>query len=123
MTQQVANGVFTPQTQNQLLLGDVQLIAASGAVGPHKAAKYAITKAGVAALTLAAPTSGADDGVRIEIFSTTAFAHTVTATGLLQDGSGNVNLATFAAHAGAVLILEAYLGKWQILTELGVTIS
>lgn len=123
MTQIVQTGAFTPQTVQQLLLGDNVLLSASGAINPHQPAKYAITKAGVCALTLAAPTAGADDGVLIQIASETAFAHTVTATGLLQDGSGNVNLGTFAAHAGAILVLEAYQGKWQIKAELGVTIS
>lgn len=123
MTQQVANGVFTSQTQRQLLLGDNVVISASGAIDPHAAQKYVITKAGVAAMTLAAPTAGTDDGLRIQIASETAYAHTVTATGLFQDGSGNVNEATFAAHAGALLELEAYNGKWQIKAELGITMS
>ena len=34
----------------------INLLAASGAIDPHTAAFYVITKAGVAALTLAAPT-------------------------------------------------------------------
>jgi hypothetical protein len=89
------------------------LIAASGAINPHQSANYIFTKAGVAAMTLAAPTAGADDGILIAFLSNTAYAHTVTATGLLQDGSGNVNVATFAAHPGAALRLTAYNGKWM----------
>lgn len=123
MTQQVANGAYTNRTQQQSMLGDNVPITASGAIDPHTPQKYIITKAGVAALTLAAPTAGSDDGVLIQIASETAFAHTVTATGLFQDGSGSVNLATFGAHAGAVLLLEAYNGLWQVHEELSVTMS
>jgi hypothetical protein len=87
-------------------------ITASGAINPHQSANYMITKAGVAAMTLGAPTTGADDGVVIAVYSNTAYAHTVTATGLFIDGSGNVNVLTFAAHAGAACFLTAYQGKW-----------
>lgn len=97
-------------------------ITASGAINPHQSANYVITKAGVAAMTLGAPTSGADDGVTIQIWSNTANAHTVTATGLFQDGSANSNVETFAAHAGAALYLTAYQGKWMA-QEQNVTLS
>ncbi len=99
------------------------LITASGAVPPHLAANYLITKAGVAALTLAAPTAGTDDGLTITLTSTTAFAHTLTATGLLQTGSASVNAATFAAFAGAGLTLQAYQGKWMVQAAVGITFS
>lgn len=98
-------------------------LAASGAVNPHSAATYLVTKAGVAALTLAAPTTGVDDGVEIEINSNTANAHTLTATGLLNTGSANVNLATFAAFAGAGLKLRAQSAKWNVVYQVGITFS
>lgn len=98
-------------------------IAASGAVPVRPGADYVITKAGVAALTLAAPTAGSDDGVTISIISSTAFAHTLTATGLLATGSASVNLATFAAFAGAGLSLKAYQGKWLVTASVGITFS
>lgn len=101
----------------------LQAITANGAILPRVEATYYITKAGVAAMTLAAPTTTTDDGIRIRIFSNTANAHTVTATGLFQDGAGHVNLATFAANAGASLILEAYQGKWNVISNQGVTMS
>lgn len=108
---------------SSLTSGQPQAIAASGAVAPHAAGTYVITKAGVAALTLAAPTATADDGNVIVITSNTAFAHTLTATGLLQTGSASVNLATFAAFAGAGLTLMAYQGKWNVLASVGVTFT
>jgi hypothetical protein len=99
------------------------LLAASGAISPHLADDYVITKAGVAAMTLAAPTAGTDDGVIIQISSATANAHTVTATGLLETGSASVNVATFAAFAGAGLTLWAYNAKWIVLSAIGITFS
>lgn len=98
------------------------LITASGAIAPRASAQYVITKAGVAAMTLAAPTTTTDDGEEIIIYSNTAFAHTVTATGLLQTGTASVNVATFAAFAGARLVLRAYAGKWMA-SGTGITFS
>jgi hypothetical protein len=98
------------------------LVSANGAISPHVSGGYVITKGSIAALTLAAPTAGTDDGVRIEITSNTAFAHTVTATGLFLTGTASVNLATFAAFAGARLSLRAYNGKW-FASGTGITFS
>jgi hypothetical protein len=100
----------------------LSLLSASGAV-PVVAGTYEITKAGVAALTLAAPTAGTQDNLRILIVSATAYAHTVTATGLLQTGTASVNVATFAAYAGAALELIAYNGKWQTANSNAITFS
>lgn len=98
-------------------------LAASGAVPPHVGHTYVVTKAGVAALTLAAPTATTDDGIEITITSNTANAHTLTATGLFQCGTSAVNLATFAAQAGAGLTLMAYQGKWNVIASVGITFS
>lgn len=116
-------GVFSPDAVNKLLAGDFNPLAASGPVNPHQAGKYVITKAGVAALTLAAPTAGLEDGLLIEIISTTANAHTLTATGLFRDGSASVNLATFANQIGASIVLQAYQGKWYVSSTRNVTMS
>lgn len=119
------------------------LLAASGAVpitpttSPIGGSSV-ITKAGVAALTLAAPKAGAQnwqniggflknnggqDGTVLVITSSTLFAHTITATGLLGTGTASVNLATFAAFAGAGVVLLAYNGLWLVLSSTGVTFS
>lgn len=98
-------------------------LTTNGAIPPHTTASYLITKAGVLADTLAAPTSGTDDGVTISVTSGTAFAHTITATGLLNTGSAAVNLATFAAFAGANVVLRALTGKWNVISSVGVTFS
>lgn len=101
----------------------MQAISASGAINPHNPGTYVITKAGVAAETLAAPTATTDDGVTIVVTSNTANAHTLTATGLLQTGTVSVNVATFAAFAGAGLTLMAYQGKWNVIGSVGITFS
>jgi hypothetical protein len=116
-------GAFTAQAAASLGAGPFIPIAVSGAINPQLPGRYVITKAGVAALTLAAPRVGIDDGVLLQISSTTANAHTVTATGLYADGGGHVNLATFAAQIGATLMLEAYQGKWYVLLQQGVVMT
>lgn len=123
MNATINQGVFTPDAIQKLLGAALVAIGASGAIDPHTANRYMITKAGVAALTLAAPTAGADDGLLIEINSATANAHTVTATGLYEDGAGHVNLATFPANIGGYLNLMAYQGKWYVLGVQNVTMS
>jgi hypothetical protein len=100
-----------------------QAVSANGALPPHVGHTYVITKAGVAALTLATPTATTDDGIEIIVTSNTANAHTITATGLLQTGTASVNVATFAAQAGAGLTLMAYQGKWNVICSNGITFS
>lgn len=99
------------------------LLAASGAITPGTPAAYMITLGSAAALTLAAPAVGTDDGKVIEIFSTTAFAHVLTATGLLKTGASAVNTATFAAVAGASLTLMAYNGLWYVQSQIQITFA
>ncbi len=93
------------------------LLDASGAI-PLIGGAFMITKTGsLAALTLAAP-SASQNGLINVISSNTAFAHTITATGLFQNGvtGGAKNTATFAAFAGASITLMAYEGKWNVIS-------
>lgn len=113
-------GVFTQEATFALLASAGIQKGASGAVDPSLSHRYLITKAGVAAMTLAAPTK---DNLTIEIRSTTAFAHTVTATGLLQTGAAGTDVATFAAFGGAGLILRSFNNKWMVRSSVGVTFS
>lgn len=116
-------GAFTGDTKQKLLAADFVDLPASTAIDPRTAQRYLISKAGVAALTLAAPTAGVDDGIAIYIGSRTANAHTVTTSGLLQTGSASVNTATFAAFAGAGLRLVAFNGFWIVEHQVGITFS
>lgn len=99
------------------------LSSGSPAIPSHVGHTYVITKGSIMAATLAAPTAGTDDGIEIQLSSSTAFAHTLTATGLLQTGTASVNVATFAAQAGAGLTLMAFNGKWIVLASVGITFS
>src|SRR3990167_5973284 len=126
---QTPGGVLTYDTIQSLKAlqgGQFSEISASGAVTPTASDLYIITKAGVAALTLAAPVSGTasqggDDGVTITILSSTANAHTLTSTGNFGDGAGNTDLATFAAEIGAGVTLIAYGGTWIVANSVGIT--
>jgi len=119
-----ASGAFTLQrvatTQH---VPTIIAVTADGAVSPSVQATYNVTKAGVAAMTLAAPTAVTHDGQIIRIFSATANAHTLTATNLLETGTANVSVATFAAQLGAGLTLMARNAKWVVLSSVGVTFS
>jgi hypothetical protein len=104
--------------------GTPHQIAVSGAIDPHTPGRFMFTKSSAAAvMTLGAPVAGVEDGLKLQFVSNTDQAHTITATGLYQDGAGNANLATFAAHKGASLVLEAFGGKWNVLSNNNVTFS
>lgn len=111
------------QAQSGTIFGAPVAITAGGAVPITASRSFVVTDASAASLTLAAPVSGAQDGLVIAVTSATAAAHTITATGLLNTGSSAVNEATFAAFAGANLILQAYGGHWMVVSSVGVTFS
>jgi len=108
---------------NGIVQNQVTAYAANGALAltPGTAT---LTKAGVNAMTLAAPTV-AQEGLILTVISQTANAHTITATGLLDDGvtGGSKTTATFAAFAGAAVTLMASNLKWAVVSLKAVTIS
>jgi hypothetical protein len=107
----------------QSKLGINVLAAADGAISVSDGVsrEIMITKAGVCALTLAAP---AADRQRLTVTSTTANAHTITTVDLIHDGTtGTHDLATFAAFPGASLSLIGYDGKWYVVANNAVTIT
>jgi hypothetical protein len=81
-------------------------------------------KAAPAAYTLAAPTAE-QEGTIMRFTCRTAFAHVITATGLIQDGvtGGAKNTATFAAFARRIAQLVAYNLTWYVLAKNVVTIA
>jgi len=123
MSSTLNKGAFTDDAVQKLLAGPFVLVAANGAIDPHTANRFLFTKAGVAAMTLAAPTAGVDDGLELQFISTTANAHTVTATGLFVDGAAHVNVATWSSNAGGQLSIVAYQGKWYVQNLQAVTMS
>lgn len=102
---------------------DIVWMSVSGAIAiPTRDTTVILNKAGVAAMTLAAP--GKDQsGLILEVTSDTAQAHTVTATGLLSTGTASVNVATFAAQKGSGLGLKAVDGLWNVTWATGITFS
>lgn len=95
----------------------------SGAISvPRKNTLAILTKAGVAAMTLAAP-SKADNGVVLTILSQTANAHTVTYTAGFYGDTTSSDVATFAAKAGASMTLVAYNGAWGVQALANVTLA
>lgn len=102
---------------------------ANAADGALSTAQYGVevqflSKAGVGAYTLAAPSVA---GIRRKIISTTANAHVVTATNLLDDGTdagGIQDTATFAAFPGAAMELVSTPAlRWAVVNVNGVTVA
>ncbi len=104
------------------VLAPVALAAGDGAIA-IKSGAVIITKGSAAALTLADPTAGTDDGKQLNIYSTTAFAHTVTIAGGLNGAGAGADVGTFTAAAGNWLRLVAYNGKWYGLGLLNVSFA
>ena len=86
---------------------------------------FAIDKATAAAITLVAP-SKAQDNLVITFTSLTAVLHVITATSLLANG-GTASPYTTATGAdskiGASLTLQAQNGLWNVISNVGFTLS
>lgn len=103
---------------------NVALLAVDGAIPPHASGTYIVTKVTAAALTLAAPTAGTDDGITIAVYARTNVAHVITMTGLLEGGTAAVNTITFpTAGAGAGISLRADNGKWVLRSNVACTLG
>lgn len=105
------------------ILAANNLVGAASASGviAQKTGTLFITDASAAALTLAAPTSGTDDGSKLSIVSTTAAAHTVVTPANKLNGTHTT--ATFAAAIGNSVDLVAYQGVWYVWNSIGITVS
>lgn len=107
----------------------ITTIAANGALSVSSGNYELITKAGVIALTLAAPTAGVDDGMIITISANNgAYADTLTATALIQTGGAGspYTTATFGvttAFNGASLTLKAIGGYWFVISASNVAFT
>lgn len=111
------------QSANGGVKGEFAVYAADGAIALRSHVAI-ITKGTAAALTLAVPTATTHDGVVIEIVSTTAAAHTVTATTVgFNAGDAASDVGTFAAAIGNGLSVVAYQGEWYVLNNVNVTLA
>lgn len=114
-----------PYLPSQHTIGeDVTFTAAQIAAWGNQPQTFAITKAGVAAVVLAAP-SKAQDGLNLRFTSLTANAHTITATGLVGDGASGSpeDLITFDAFIGATITLEAQNGIYNVVSNVATVVS
>jgi len=97
------NPAFPVQPSTPVLIYNV-----SGAVTMVNSIAH-ITKAGVAAMTLAAPTQ---DGIVITVVGTTANAHTLTITGGLNGAGAGADVGTFGGAVGDGVSVYSYGGSW-----------
>jgi hypothetical protein len=115
-----AQGLGVPMQE----LAPVNAALATDGALPIVSGSYVITKAGVLALSVAAPTA-ADIGTRIRITSDTANAHVITFTGgTMRGGTAAVATATLGAFAGAGISFECFVtGKWHITANMIATLA
>jgi plastocyanin len=81
----------------------------------------AITKVGVNAMTLAAPTTEVEDGFTITFLAETASAHTITTPAGKIDGSHSI--VTLGGAVGDSVALTARNGKWWATSKINATVS
>ena len=111
------------QTANGGVKGEFAAYAADGAIALRSHTAI-ITKGTAAALTLAVPTATTHDGVIINVISTTAAAHTVTATTVgFNAGDAASDVGTFGAAIGNGFSFVAYQGEWYVLNNTNVTLA
>lgn len=97
--------------------------SASGAIAEKNGTVF-LTKAGVAAMTLSAPTATSDDNKQLTIISTTAQAHTVNqASPGFNSGGAASDVATFGGAIGDSISLVAYQGVWYVESKTNVTLA
>ena len=104
----------------------VLAVSADGAITiPSVNTTYFCTKAGVAAMTITNPTSTTHDGLRLTFVATTAQANTLSnAAGAgFNDNGAASDLATFGGAKGDNIVIEAYQGKWYVVSTRNVTLS
>lgn len=110
--------VAAAQYPVQVISGDAAIVVS----GLTPSTLVALTKGSAAALTLADPDSTMD-GLIVQVYSETAFAHVITAGTSGFNGKGSSGTATFGAAKGNSLKLTARSGKWWVLSNIGVTIA
>lgn len=102
------------------------VLSADGAISiPVGNTTFFVTKGSAAAITIADPTATTHDGLRLTIVSTTAFAHTISnaeGSGFNNGGAGS-DVATFTGAIGNSIVIEAYQGKWYVVSKTNATLA
>jgi hypothetical protein len=93
---------------------------ADGAIA-QKEGTVTLSKVSAAAMTLADPASGADDGKTLTIMCGTAHAHVITIATTLKSGTNNTITLTGAVSDHCVL--KAVAGKWALMASVNATAS
>jgi hypothetical protein len=73
-------------------------------------------------MTLVAP-SRLQDGMVMEITSTTAQAHTITITAGFNGGGSDVDVCTLGGAIGNGVIIRAYQGNWYLIAARACTLG
>jgi hypothetical protein len=103
------------------ILQPVTEYAANGAI-TVQGGIHLLTKAGVNAMTLAAP-SAAQEGMRLVIIAGTANAHTLTYTTGFGAGGAGLDVGTFGGAVGDAIVLLAINETWYVESTRNVTIA
>lgn len=99
---------------------NVEVASADGAIVSIAGGHVHITKAGVCALTLAAPYG---DGATLVIVSETANAHTVTVASAASGGGTGQDVGTFGGAINDGCTLVSRNGKWWVSSTRNVTFA
>lgn len=103
------------------VLAPVAAYAVDGAITIQSGIHH-LTKAGVNAMTIAAPTA-AQAGTRLVIIAGTANAHTLTYTTGFNAGGAGIDVATFGGAVGDNIVLVAIGTTWYVESTRNVTIA
>ena len=115
------SGAFYGDAQQDVIDTDsfegpiIILTGTADVINPHVAGNYMVKTGSADAMVLTAPTAGTDDGLSINVWSASAFAHTITATALIAAGVAAKTTITFPAFAGAGCTLRAFNGLWHFV--------
>jgi hypothetical protein len=119
-----AGGAYSADAQQDLIDtdpfqgGPIELSGTTDVLNPQTGGNYVVKTGQANAMTLAAPRAGIDDGVTINVFSDTAFAHTITCpAAIIAAGVALKTVITFPAFRGGGVMLRAYNGVWQIVGQ------
>jgi hypothetical protein len=108
------------------VMNKIAAVTANGAISiPTANTTYLITKAGVAAMTIADPTATTHDGLELTFIATTANAHSLdnSAGSGFNAAGASADIGTFGGAKGDNIAIVAYQGKWYVKTKTNVTLA
>jgi hypothetical protein len=111
----VSNSLTVTQTEGGLFWPATFLAGTADAIPVTGPGFYVVKTGSADAMTLAAPPASIE-GAIIQVWSDTAFAHTITATSLIAAGVALKTTITFPAFRGAGVILRACNGVYHLLS-------